>query len=175
MTTTQPTPPLDAVLARLARLPQAEREAVVAALAPAQAADLRRCLGAAPAPRSWPTALHAVAQRADVPAPLGDDAQALAALDLQALPAAVVATALAGLPARDAQALAARLPDAAQALLASHAHAQRADLGAALRAALAACSELPRATAQPQISAGPVVPPEPGPQPSRWSLAWWRG
>lgn len=175
MTAKQTIPPLDALLARLARLPQAEREAVVAALAPAQATALRRCLGATPAPMSWPTALHAVAQRADAPVHLGDEAQALALLDLKALPAAVAATALAGLPARDAQALAARLPDGAQALVASHAHAHRAELGATLRAALAACSELPRATAQPQPSALPALPPEPGPQPSRWSLAWWRG
>jgi len=169
------TPSLDALLARLARLPQAERDAVVAALAPAQATALRRCLGAGPAPSTWPTTLRTAVQHDDAPAPLGDDAQALAALDLQALPAAVAATALAGLPARDAQALAARLPDAAQDLLASHAAAPRAELGAALRAALAGCSELPRAAAPPQGPAEPVRPREPGPQPSRWSLAWWRG
>lgn len=151
--------PLEPLLARLARLDDAELRAVVGALEPSEFELLVRQLGLkgaavarpGPAPERW-----VAAESADV-----------AALDFDALPAGLAATLLAGLPAPDRQRLASMLPAPAAARLEILARPERAAIGACLRAALKEGPWCPERATQPV--AAPSRPQ------ARRPWRWWRG
>lgn len=160
-------PRLEDTLLRLARLPAAERDAVIAALTPGQARALNRCLKAG-APGAWAATVQAAQDESPASNWQTEDAAALADIDLAALPAGIAATVLSGLPTRDRQRLAEHLPAEARGLLSSLATVERGALATILRQELLSWPGRPRRpiTAQPAPAHASGNPKAPRP--------WWR-